>query len=146
MTRIVFRMAIFKSKQLLIVLIVVHSVMLVTLLSLLGASIWSILASVMMVTSFLYYCRQYQWLKSNSAITSVDRNNDGKWTLRHKLGVHSDDLILTNCFVTQKLVILNFKSWVFWSSKSITIMSDSVDAEYFRQLRVYCRQANTFQK
>jgi len=120
--------------------------MLVTLLSLLGASIWSLLASVMMVMSFIYYCRQYQWLKSNNAIINIDRNKEGKWTLRQKLGVQDKELILTSCLVTQQVVILNFKSWTVWGGKSITIMSDSVDAEYFRQCRVYCREAKTFQK
>ena len=120
--------------------------MLATILSLLGASIWSLLTIMMMVTSFIYYCRQYQWLKNNRTIINIDRNKGGKWTLHQKDCVHGDDLILTSCFVTQKVVILNFNNGKLWGSKSITIMSDSVDAEYFRQCRVYCREAKTFQK
>jgi len=146
MTQTVFTMAISTSKQLLAYLIVIHGVMLITLVSLLGMTAWSLLTCVVMGVSFIYYCQQYQWLKSNYAITYIERNKEGKWTLRQKAGIQNDQLILSNCLVTQNMVILTFLRGKVWHRKSITIMSDSVDVNHFRQLRVYCREAKTFQK
>jgi len=146
MTQTVFRMSISTSKQLLAYLAVSHGVMLITLVSLLGMTIWSLFVCVMMTVSFIHYCRQYQWLKSNDAITYIERNKDGKWTLGHKSGVQKRQLTLTDCLVTQNVVSLNFLGGKVWRRNSVMIMSDAVDADYFRQLRVYCREVKTFQK
>jgi hypothetical protein len=120
--------------------------MFVTLVSLLGASIWTLVISLMMVTSFIYSCHKYQWFDNHNAIINIERNLDNQWTLFDLNGVQQSNLELISSVVTQQCVMLNFASSTSWKKKTVTIMSDSVDAECFRQLRVYCREAKTFPK
>jgi len=145
MTRIVFSLVIGRSKRLLVYLLAVHVTMLVTAVSLLGSSIWSALTIVLIVCSFIYYCKKNQWLKSNKSIIRVERDSDGKWRLFYPATTHSKPLTLSDCVVTQQCIILYFNRNKF-SKETITIMSDSVDAECLRQLRVYCRDPKTFQQ
>jgi len=144
MTRTVFTLAISRSKQCLIYLIVIHTMMLATLLSLLGLTIESLLVCVLMGFSFNTYCRQYQWLQGDNAVTMITRDQDNKWSLFEKSGVQYQQLVLHSSIVCQQLVMLNFKANKTGSTKSIMIMSDSVDADDLRQLRIYCREPKTF--
>jgi len=145
MTRIVFSMVIGRSKRLLVYLLAIHVTMLATAISLLGTSIWSALILVLMVCSFIYYCKKNQWLKSNKAIRRIERDSDGKWRLFYQATTHAKPLTLSNCVVTQQCIILYFNRNRF-CKETITIMSDSVDVECLRQLRVYCRDPKTFQQ
>jgi len=138
-------MVIGRSKRLLVYLLAIHVTMLATALSLLGSPIWSALTIVFMVCSFIYYCKKNQWLKSNKAIIRIERDIDGKWHLFYQATTHSKPLTLSHCVVTQQCIILYFNRSRFYK-ETITIMSDSVDAERLRQLRVYCRDPKTFQQ
>ena len=145
MTRIVFSMAVGRSKRLLVYLIAIHITMLATALSLLGASVWSFITMMIMVYSLIYYCKKNQWLKSNKAMIRIERDIDDKWRLFYQATTHSKPLTLSNCVVTQQFIILYFNRRGF-CKETVTVMSDSVNAEYLRQLRVYCRDPKTFQQ
>jgi len=99
-----------------------------------------------MMFSFIYYCRQYQWLNGQSAVISIARDKDEQWRLFHRNGVQQTQLVMSSCVVTQYFVMLNFQTESTGKKSAITIMADSVDPELFRQLRVYCRAPKTFQK
>ena len=146
MTRIVFSMPVSRSRMLLLYLIVSHSVMLVALLNLLAVSLWSVLVTLMITLSFVYYCRQNQWLKSKSLMFKIERGADELWHLQYGDDKQNSKLTLTGSVVTPQVTILYFNGKQFWQRYAITIVADAVDAELFRQLRVYCRDPKTFQQ
>ena len=145
MTRIVFSLTIGHSRYLLWYLFLLHSLMLATVFSLLGLSYGTIFLALILVVSFICYCQQYQWLKSNRSVRKLQRDAEDKWYLVFQGGEMSSPLQLKNCVVTPFVVILSFHTNYFWQSKTITLLFDAVDAELFRQLRVYCRNPKTFQ-
>lgn len=139
-------MVIVRSRKLLAYLIITHSVLLVTLLSLLAVSWWSLLASAVVLASFIYYAQQHQWLKGAKSVGSIDYHADNGWSLHYSDQSKKFGLSLNSSFVTPQLVILYFNRSYFWQRDVITIMDDAVDATLFRQLRVYLRTPKTFQK
>ncbi|HDY84922.1 hypothetical protein LCGC14_1039380 [marine sediment metagenome] len=140
------KLMITRSRKLLIYLIVVHSVMLTTLLSLLAISWCWGLASILVLVSLIYYLRQHQWLKSKRSLMSIDYDVDKGWLLNYSDGWQKSGLKLMGCFVTPHLVMLYFNRRYFWQSDVVTIINDAVDAELFRQLRVYLKSPKTFQQ
>lgn len=139
-------MVITRSRKLLVYLIIIHGVMLVTILSLVVVSWWSLFASAILLTSFIYYAKQHQWLKAKKSVVSIDYHVDKGWSLHYTDMSAKSGLSLMSSFVTPQLVILYFNRHYFWQRDVITIMDDAVDAELFRQLRVYLRSPKTFQK
>ncbi len=139
MIRTVFSLPIMPSRWLQYYLIIVHGVMLLTLLSLLGASWWSCITFVLLSVSFAYYYWQ-------SCLTvTVMRDSDGNW-YRHQSGAVQPLPALRGSVVIPQLVILYFAGDGFWRhTYSMTIVADSVPAELFRQLRLYCRNTKHFQ-
>ena len=146
MTRIVFKMKIARSLSLLIYFVVLHVLMLVTMLSLLGVSWWSVLIFIMIMLSGIYYCRQYQWLNSHQALNQIERDARDKWSLCFQDGKQHSALTLTRSFITPHVVIMYFNKSHFWQRYAVTIVADAVEGEVFRQLRVYLRDPKTFQK
>jgi hypothetical protein len=140
------RMVIARSRKLLVYLIIIHSVMLVTLLSLLAVSWWTLFASAILLTSFIYYARQHQWLKAKKSVVSIDYHADKAWSLYYSDASTKSGLSLMSSFVTPQLVILYFDHRYFWQRDVLTIMDDAVDAKRFRQLRVYLKSPKTFQQ
>ena len=140
MTRIVFSMAIVPSKSIAIYLVIIHSLMLVTLLSLLANSWWALLTIVFMVLSFVYFYGQTQ------SLIKLERDVDNGWYCYYQNNKLRSALRLTSSIVTSSLVMLYFNGNNYWQRYSVIIMVDAVDAELFRQLRVYCRDPKTFQK
>jgi hypothetical protein len=120
--------------------------MLVTLLSLLEIFWWSLFASAILLTSFIYYAQQHQWLRPRKSVVSINYQADKGWSLHYSDWSVKTGLSLTSSFVTPQLVILYFNDRYFWQRDVITIMDDAVDAQLFRQLRVYLRAPKTFQE
>jgi len=118
--------------------------MTVMLLSLLTQLVWLMIATCLIIISFIFYCRQYQWWRNNKAITQVSRDSHQQWLLYSQSTLRYSQLDLCSCVVTIYGVILYFKGQRFWQRYSLLIMADSVDDEAFRQLRVYCRSPKTF--
>jgi len=148
MTRIVFKIEINRSLSLLTYFIVLHGLMLVTIWSLLGISWWSLLVFIMIILSGVYYCQQYQWINSQKAVNKIERDASDKWYLSYQNGKqHSaltSALTLSSSYVTPYLVIMYFDNSSIWQRNAVTIVSDAVDRDLFRQLRVYLRDPKTF--
>lgn len=140
-----FCLIISRSKTLLIYFIVIHSLVLITLLSLLDKNIWKLLIILAVTLSFIHYCRRYQWLPYAKSIIRVERNIDKQWSCHQRDNYSNDNLKLVNSFVIPELVILNLQHSNRWKKKSILIMEDTVDADLFRQLRIDCRLLNSSQ-
>jgi len=120
--------------------------MMISVLMLLGLSVGAVVINVLIIVSFILYSKKFQWLASHNSIVEIKRDSQNVWALLYKGGKQDEGLMLMSCVVTQHFVMLNFHSSRFWKKKAITIMADSVDAELFRKLRVYCREANSFQR
>lgn len=144
MTRIVFKMEIARSLRILVYLSILHILMLVTMLSLLGVSWWSLLVFIMIMLSGLYYGQQYQWLNNQKALDTIERDASEKWYLSYQNGKQSSGLTLVSSFVTPQFVIMYFDNSAVWQRRTVTIVHDAVDKELFRQLRVYLRDSKTF--
>mgnify|MGYP000264604159 CR=1 FL=1 len=70
MIKAVYTVKLSRSNWMLAYLISLHLLMLLTLLSLSLPTILAAIATISMVGSFLYYCRQQQWLIGRNSITS----------------------------------------------------------------------------
>lgn len=140
------RIPIARSRKLLRYLLILHSLVWVTLLSLLGLSWWSLLVTLLVMLSFVYYAQQHQWLKAKKSVITIEYDVDKGWSLYFADGSVATDRKLTSSFVTPLLVMLYFDSRFFWQCNVITIVDDAVDAELFRQLRVYLRAPRTYQE
>jgi hypothetical protein len=79
--------------------------------------------------------RYYAALQSVKSIQGVEFNTRGEWLL-HEMHSHQKAQLLADSFITQYLIILNFKTQKFLKSH-VLLMRDSVSAEEWRKLRVY---------
>jgi len=140
MIRSVFSVATASSKSIILYLLVIHSLMLVTLLSLITFLWWALLIIVLMLLSFSYFFQQTRCL------VKLERDADDNWYCHYKNGRSLEKLRLTSSVVNSAFVIVYFKRKSFWQCSSAIIMADAVDADLFRQLRVYCRAPKTFHK
>ena len=146
MIRIVFSLDIARSNHLLSYLVILHGMMLITMVSLSTGFWWSIVACVLIGLSLRHYCQRHQWLQSTQSTVKIERMASGQWSLRYRDNRQSLGLTLVKSFVSPQIVILYFKGSKWWAHSSVTIVADAVDAELFRQLRVYCRDPKTFQQ
>jgi predicted signal transduction protein with EAL and GGDEF domain len=140
----VFHMQIRRSKWLLFYLGFIHSVMLITLLYLAISPVWFALGTAILLFSFIYSCRQYQWMKNTIAVNYIKRDENGLWQLDYLNGKTQSALKLQHSFVSVNLVIIYLKSSTRWRCLSIVILSDAVDKNLFRQLRVYLKDPKIF--
>lgn len=140
-----FGMQIRRSRWLLFYLGFIHSVMLITLLNLDVSLLWIALGTAILLFSFIQSCRQYQWLKNSMAINYITRDENGLWQLDYLNGKTQSALKLEHSFVSVNLVIIYLSSNSRWRSLTIVILSDAVDKNLFRQLRVYLKDPKIFQ-
>ncbi|MDF1589367.1 MAG: hypothetical protein P1P93_09495 [Gammaproteobacteria bacterium] len=145
-TRTVFTLPVARSNRLGLYLLTIHFVILVSVLSVVHHRIAMIAIVVLMGCSFIYYLRRYYFLTDATSLSKLSRDSDNNWFITYSTNSVSEPLMLASSYVSQYCVILYFKGAGFWSEKVAFIMSDAVDSELFRQLRVYCRDPKTFQK
>jgi len=141
---IVFHIQIGRSRWLLFYLGFIHAVMLITLLNLAISSAWLVFCISLLVFSFIYSCREYQWLKNSKVVKEIKRDASGLWQLEYLNGKTQEELKLQHSFVSVNLVILHLKSSSRWSCLPIVILGDAVDKKLFRQLRVYLKDPKLF--
>ncbi len=138
-----FNIEIGRSSWLSVYLLSIHSLLLLMLFSLLSGY-ELIVAILLLVVSFSHYYRQYCSLK-NHYILTLTSDNKPYWNIQDADNVVQKQQLLKRSVVTSRLVILYFEGASRWRDKSIIIVADAVDAERFRQLRVYLRMPKTFQ-
>ena len=140
----VFRMEIGRSRSLFCYLVLIHVVMLLTVVSLPITIGWSAMAVGALALSFVGTSRRHQWLRGSSIKTQISRDERGLWYLNTVKGEKQSSLMLYASFVTANLVIMRLKNDNYWCRISIVIVSDAVDKNLFRQLRVYLRDPKIF--
>ncbi len=94
----------------------------------------ALLACLVLVHGVHTY-RYYAALQSVKSIQGVEFNTRGEWLL-HKMYGYQKAQLLADSFITQYLIVLNFKTQRFLKTH-VLLMRDSVSAEEWRKLRVY---------
>ncbi|WP_394807390.1 protein YgfX [Nitrosomonas sp.] len=97
------------------------------------------IVTVVLVLSLIYYLRQDALLTANDAVVVLVLSDEMQCTLTTR----SDELIvcsiLGSTFVAPYLTVLNLQPVGKFFTCSVVILPDSIDAEEFRQLRVWLR-------
>lgn len=127
------------SVQLTVILSVAHfSVACMVWLLTLPISV-KLLGSVVLIASLIFYLRHYALLETRKSIIAFELTEQLKCTLETREGKKIPSIILGSTFVSPYLVVLNLKRQHYFFLYGIVILSDSIDAEEFRQLRILLR-------
>lgn len=127
------------SHRLAVILSLVHLVAAGSLWPL--ALSWSskMIIVVVLVISLIHYLRQDALLTANNAVVALELSDEMQCMLITYSGKSIACAVLGSTFVAPYLVILNLKPVEKFFMCSVVILSDSIDAEEFRQLRVWLR-------
>lgn len=90
----------------------------------LGGLVYSLAARVLFLVPWA--CREATW------------RSDGTWILVLVSGGQIEPRLLPSSYVTQRLLVLNFRCGR-WRSRSMVLLSDALDSDLLRRLRVRLR-------
>ncbi len=100
---------------------------------------FKLIGTLLFLVSLVLYCRHHALLASPKSIVAFKLNDAMECTLETKNGKRITCEILGSTFVAPYLVVLNLKPLNGRSSRSVTILADTIDAGLFRQLRILLR-------
>jgi toxin CptA len=131
------RLAFSPSRYLAAILAAAHGLALFALVAVLPA--WAAVASGgVILASLAYYLLRDAWLRLNASCVGLAMDGDGvEMSLRD--GTRVAGVILRDSVVTPALVVLNIRPQAVRAARSIVILPDSLDAESFRELRVWLK-------
>jgi len=92
-----------------------------------------------LVISLTYYLRKDALLNANDAVVVFELSDEMQCTLTPRSGETIVCSILGSTFVAPYLIVLNLKPAGKSFMRSVVILADGIDAEEFRQLRVWLR-------
>lgn len=95
--------------------------------------------SILIVISLIYYLRQDALLLAENAITEFTLIEKNHCTVTTRSNAISVCNILNNSFVAPYLTVLILQPEGNFFTDSIVILPDGIDAEAYRQLRVWLR-------
>lgn len=98
-----------------------------------------VIVVVALVISLIYYLRRDALLTANNALVALELSDEMQCTFITYSGESIACAILGSTFVAPYLVVLNLKLAENFFMCSVVILPDSIDAEEFRQLRVWLR-------
>jgi toxin CptA len=102
-------------------------------------------SSVILALSLFFYLRRYALLRSQESVMGLELSDEMACTLELRSEKRITCALLGSSFVEPYLTVLELKpleplkSWRRFSSRSVVILPDGIDAEEFRQLRVLLR-------
>ncbi|OUR71375.1 hypothetical protein A9Q78_09985 [Methylophaga sp. 41_12_T18] len=133
-----------RSRCLLAYFIIGHLLALATVWSLSITVQWLVLSLAGLSCSFIYHCRQHQWLNNGRALTYIKYDEQAGWLV----GLSDGRLlpcVVTSSYVTTKVVMLYFQKTAFWQwQPPVLVMFDAVEKERFRHLRKLLTEPNFF--
>jgi len=133
-----------RSRCLLAYFIIGHLLALVTIWSLFITMQWLVLSSAGLSYSFIYHCKQHQWLKNGRALTYIKYDDQAGWIVGFTDG-RLLPCVITNSYVSTKVVMLYFQKTAFWQwQPTVFVMFDAVDKEPFRHLRMLLTEPKFF--
>jgi len=98
-----------------------------------------ILVTLLLASSLYFYLRRYAWLNSPHAIVSLRLSEKSYCRARMLSNNYSDYRIDGDTFVAPYMTVLCLKVNQAAGRRTIVILPDAIDAEAFRQLRVWLR-------
>ena len=106
------------------------------------SKVYYLLVLIFILLSITYYVRRYLSLSSKSGIHSVFKNSDDSWKITLKDDEVLNVSLLSASFVSNILIILNFKDSLGNKHYSTLFCIDSVSPNEFRKLKVFIRTHN----
>lgn len=102
---------------------------------------WGIKAMIMvaLAISLVHYLRQDALLSADNAVIAFVLSDEMHCTVTIRSGESMTCNILGNTFVAPYLTVLSLKPAGEFFMRSVVILPDGIDAEAFRQLRVWLR-------
>ena len=94
---------------------------------------------VILIISLVYYLGQDALLTANNAVVAFALSDEMQCTVTTRSGKSMACNVMSSTFVAPYLTVLNLKSMGKFFACSVVILPDSIDAEEFRQLRVWLR-------
>jgi toxin CptA len=126
------------SRYLAALLIIAHSTTLAALI-LLPLPLWTIASLAMLILfSMAYHVWRDAWLAAPSSAVAL-KLEDEHAVLTTRAGGQVEGTLLADSFVTPWLTVLNVLPQDARIARSIVILPDTLDAESFRQLRVWLK-------
>lgn len=104
--------------------------------------------TVILAASLIFYLRHYALLRSPGSVVSLELSDEMICTLETRRGERIPCTLLGSSFVAPYLAVLDWKPlepptsllpWRRFSTRSVVILPDGIDAEEFRRLRVLLR-------
>ena len=123
------------SRQMAISFIFLHGLSLLAIFLYSSPVVIKTLLACLVLVHGVHSYRYYAALQSVKSVQGVELNTRGEWLL-HEVNGHHKAKLLADSFITQYLIVLNFKTQRFLKSH-VLLMRDSVSAEEWRKLRVY---------
>ncbi|MFO1290082.1 MAG: protein YgfX [Nitrosomonas sp.] len=127
------------SQQLTLMFSVAHMGCIIIIALLDGSIVLKASGMLLLVLSLIYYIRLYALLQSPNAIVSFYLSDHSTCITQTRSGQQLHWHIQGSSFVTPYLTVLSLKSNQSFFDRSIVIFPDSINAEQFRQLRVWLR-------
>lgn len=97
------------------------------------------IAAFALVFSLIYYLRQDVLLTANNAVVFFELTDEMECALITRSGELMVCSILGSTYVAPYLTVLNVQPVGKFFMRSVVILPDGIDAEEFRQLRVWLR-------
>lgn len=97
------------------------------------------MGTFVLIISLIYYLKQDALLTANNAVVALALSDEMQCALTTRSGESIACSILGSTFVAPYLTVLNLKPAENFFTRSVVILPDSMDAEEFRQLRVWLR-------
>ena len=95
--------------------------------------------TAVLAVSLIFYLRHYALLRSPGSVVAFELSDEMACTLETRRGERIVCALLGSSFVAPYLTVLNLKPEEKIFTRSVVILSDGINAEEFRQLRVLLR-------
>ncbi len=98
-----------------------------------------VIMNAILLCSLIYYLRQDALLTTDNAVIAFTLSDEMICTVITRCGKSLTCNVMNSTFVTPYLTVLNLKPGGKLFARSVVILSDSLNTEEFRQLRVWLR-------
>lgn len=127
------------SRQLALIFSVAHTGCLIIVWLLDITLLLKIFSTLLLLFSMIYYIQRFALLQTPHAIVAFYLSDAASCIIQTRSNDHHHYQVQGSTYVTPHLTVICLKSKASFFERSIVIFPDSIDAEKFRQLRVWLR-------
>lgn len=103
--------------------------------------------AVVLSSSLLFGLRQHVWRAGKRSVCAIRLTGECEISLQGQDGTWLEAAILPSSFISPYLTVLNLKIETERRARHVVLLPDAMDAEQFRQLRVWlrwrCKEGNS---